>query len=110
MLSGLVSGLSPSLRRLNRESHTRKVAWLKSSISSETYLWLVVTNVFLIPRTDVIVVLLAECGLVLCAASLCFVTLHHEKKAGTNKLLCKLLKMGCNHIKATCGIPIIHHK
>lgn len=39
------------------------------------YLWLVVSNVFLIPLRDVIVVLLTECGLVLRGGSLCFDTL-----------------------------------
>lgn len=77
MFSGLVSGLRPSLERLNRASHTRKVVWLKSSISSEMYLWLVVSNVFLIPRTDVTVVLSGECGRVLCGVSVCCITIHH---------------------------------
>lgn len=85
VFSGLVSGLRPSLERLNRASQTRKVVWLKSSISSEMYLWLVVSNVFLIPRTDVIVVLPGECGRVLCGVSLCCITIHHWK-AGRNEL------------------------
>lgn len=70
-----------------------------------------VSNVFLIPRRDVIVVLLIECGLVLCGGSLCFDTLLH-RKAGVNKLHLKssTAALGRNHIRAMCGIPIILHK
>lgn len=60
-----------------------------------------VSNVFLIPGTDVIVVLLAECGL-------CCVTLRH-RKAGRNDLKCGAAALGRNDIKAMCGIPIILH-
>lgn len=75
------------------------------------YLWLVVSNVFLIPKTDVIVVLLAQCGLVLCGTSLCFVTLCHRKAERKKVCLkCSTAALGCNHIKTTCGIPIILHK
>lgn len=70
-----------------------------------------VSNVFLIPRTDVIVILLAECGLVLCGPSLCCVTLRH-REAGKNKLYlkCSTAALGRNYVYAMCGIPIILHK
>lgn len=76
------------------------------------YLWLVVSNVFLIPLGDVIVVLLTECGLVLRGGSLCFDTLL-RRKAGRKKksyLKCNTAALGCNHVRAMCGIPIILHK
>lgn len=70
-----------------------------------------VSNVFLIPRTDVIVVLLVECGLVLCAAGLCYIMFHH-RKAGRNELYLKhtAAALRCNHIREMCGIPIILHE
>lgn len=53
------------------------------------YLWLVVSNVFLIPLRDEIVVLLTKCGLVLRGGSLCFDTLL-SRKAGRKKKLFKM--------------------
>ena len=65
-------------------------------------------NVFLIFRTDTIVVLLVECGLILYGASLCCVTLGHRKAGRNNKYLqCSTAAIGSNHVKAMCGIKII---
>lgn len=63
---------------------------------------------FLIPRTDVIVILLAECGLVLCGPSLCCVTFRH-REAGKKKLY-GTAALGRNYVYAMCGIPIFLHK